>query len=156
MLVKTKHFGEINVEDNKLLLFEDGLLGLTEYKKFVIVFDSEDNNPIISWLQSTEDKNIALPIVNPLFVEPNYAPIIEDELIKKLGEVDEELLLIFSVMVIPEDVKEMTANLMAPIIIHTETKKGCQIIAENKEYSIKYPIYDNIKDIYNCSIKDGE
>ena len=37
------------------------------------------------------------------------------------------------------------ANLKAPFIINSDTRKGCQIIVENKDYEIKYNVYEALK-----------
>ena len=39
----------------------------------------------------------------------------------------------------------MTVNLMAPIIINTETRKGGQIIVEDEDLPVRYKIYDILK-----------
>ena len=36
----------------------------------------------------------------------------------------------------------MTANLKAPIVINADTRKGCQVIVENHDYKVKYPVYE--------------
>ena len=84
-----------------------------------------------------------------------YNPTVEDELLKDLGEYNENAFLIFCVAVIPEDIKKMTINRKAPIIIHTDTKKARQIIVENEDYEIKYPIYEHIIKIKE-QLKAGE
>lgn len=155
MQIMTKHFGEIEIDENKVITFTEGLFGLLDYKKYVIVYDNEDNNAILSWLQSLDDSNIALPIINPLFLGIEYNPTVEDELLKDLGEYNENAFLIFCVAVIPEDIKKMTINRKAPIIIHTDTKKARQIIVENEDYEIKYPIYEHIIKIKE-QLKAGE
>ena len=45
-------------------------------------------------------------------------------------------------MTVPEDIKQMSVNLMAPIIINADTRKGTQIVVENADYEVKYKIYD--------------
>ncbi|TCT14017.1 flagellar assembly factor FliW [Natranaerovirga pectinivora] len=145
MIIESKHFGEVEIDQDKVLNFQHGLLGLTEYKNFTILYDSEDDHPIISWLQSTEEKDFALPIINPLLVLEDYNPTIEDELLTELGELKEENLLVFNVVVIPDDITKMTTNLKAPIVINTDTKKGRQVIVENEDYEIKFPLYKELK-----------
>ena len=41
MLVKTKHFGEIDLGEDKILHFENGIFGFEEYKTYTILYDSE-------------------------------------------------------------------------------------------------------------------
>ena len=36
MLVKTRHFGEVNLDEDKVLTFEDGLIGFENCKRYTI------------------------------------------------------------------------------------------------------------------------
>lgn len=54
-------------------------------------------------------------------------------------------------MTVPSDLTKMTCNLKAPIILNTDTMKGIQLIADNEDYLVRYPIYDLLQ-----SRKDGE
>ena len=40
----------------------------------------------------------------------------------------------------------MTINLKAPIIVNADTLKGVQLIADNEDYAVKYPIYHILKE----------
>ena len=52
---------------------------------------------------------------------------------------------------VPSDLTKMSVNLQGPIIINVEKRLAVQLIVENKDYPVKYPIYDILK-----SGKDGE
>ena len=149
MLVQTKHFGEIDLSENKIITFDNGIMGFEEYKRYTILYDSskeeEGRRPAISWLQCLDLKELALPVINPILVKPDYNPYVEDELLNGLGELTEENLAIFLTMTIPSDITKMTSNLKAPIVINADTRKGCQIIAENPDYAVRYPVYDQFK-----------
>ena len=41
---------------------------------------------------------------------------------------------------IPEDVKETSVNMKAPLIINSVSRKGVQLIVENPEYEIKHKL----------------
>ena len=58
-----------------------------------------------------------------------------------LGELTEENLVILLTMTVPSNIKEMTVNLKAPIVINADTRKGTQIIVENQDYEVKYKVY---------------
>lgn len=146
MLVKTKYFGEIDLTEDKIITLDNGLMGFENYKKYTILYDSEaDGQPNISWLQSVEEPGLALPVISPFLVKPDYNPVVEDEVLKPLGELNEENLAIFLVLTVPSRPEEVTANLKAPVIINADTRQGCQIIVENKDYVIKYKVYDAIQ-----------
>lgn len=146
MLIKTRCFGEIDLEEDKILTFDNGILGFEDYKRYTILFNNEDGRTqIISWLQCVDEEMLAIPVINPLLVKEDYNPIIEDELFKSLGDLNDDNLLVLLTMTIPSDLEKMTANLKAPLIINSDTKKGCQIIVENKDYEIKYKVYEVLK-----------
>lgn len=143
MVIATKCFGEIEVDDGKIIEFETGILGFENYKKYTLIFDSEsDKTPVISWLQSVEEPSLALPVINPFIVMEEYNPVVDDEVLKKLGDFESEDLAAFVVLTVPTDVKKMTANLRAPILINADARKGCQIITENQDYPVRYEVYD--------------
>ncbi len=146
MLVKTRHFGEIDLTEDKILTFDNGILGFENYKKYAILFNNENaKEPTISWLQSLEEETLAIPVINPLLVKENYDPIVEDEWLKSLGGLEDENMLVLLTMTIPSNLENMTVNLKAPFIINSNTKKGCQIIVENKDYEVRYNVYNILK-----------
>lgn len=144
MLIKTRYFGEIDLTEDKIIYFENGLMGFRDYKKFTLLFDVEDGKDAnIMWLQSVEEENLALPVVNPYLVKEDYNPEVEDEWLTSLGELTEENICILLTITVPKDnVKGTTANLKAPLIINSDTRKGCQLIVENKDYEIRYNVYE--------------
>lgn len=142
MLVKTKFFGEVDLPEEKIVTLDRGLIGLEQYKKFTILYDCEKEESNISWLQSVDEPTLALPVIKPWLVKEDYNPVVEDELLSHIGELTEENLVILLTMTVPENLKEMSVNLKAPIVINADTRKGVQVIAENQDYEVKYKIYD--------------
>ncbi len=148
MLIKTKYFGDIDLNDDKIITFEQGIMGFEEYKRYTILFDmEEEDKPAISWLQSVEEQGLALPVINPFHVKPDYNPIVEDEILKPIGEINEQNLVILLSLTVPSDIEKLSANLKAPFIINSDTRKGCQIIVENQDYEVKYNIYKAVKQL---------
>lgn len=152
MLIKTKCFGEVDIAQEKIIRFENGLMGFEEFKEYTILFDSEkDAGKTIMWLQSLSEQSLAIPVVDPMLITEKYDPIVEDELLASVGEIKEDDMLILVTLTVPSDITKMTANYKAPIIINAGTLKGVQLIAENDDYMVKHPVYDIIK-----ARKDGE
>lgn len=146
MRVQTKFFGEVELDDNKVIEFPNGIIGFEDFKKFAIIYDIEDDRDTkISWLQSLEEPILALPVVDPLAVTTEYAPMIEDELLKPLGNPADEDLLFLLVMTVPSDMTKVTANMKAPVIISTEERKGVQLIVDNADYPVKFNVYESVQ-----------
>lgn len=145
MKANTRFFGEIEIDDDKIIKFEKGIIGFPDMKNFTLIFDQEaEDQNTISWLQSMDDADVAFPVLDPLVVCPDYNPQVEDELLKPLGEVREDNLFVLVMVTVPTDIKQMTVNLKAPIVINTDTKKASQLIIDNN-MPVKYNIYEFIK-----------
>ena len=146
MLANTKFFGEVELADEKVLEFPNGLIGFENYKKFAIMYDEESKGKTrISWLQSLEEPLLALPVIDPLAIVEEYIPVSEDELLETLGNPADEDLLFLLAMTVPSDMTKVTANMKAPIIINAATKKGVQLIVENEDYPVKFSVYDSVQ-----------
>lgn len=145
MLVKTKFFGEVDLPEEKIVTFDRGIIGFENLKRFTILYDCEKEETNISWLQSVEEPGFAMPVIKPWLVKEDYNPVVEDELLSGLGELTEENLVILLTMNVPPDLTKMSVNLKAPIIMNSDTRKGAQIVVENKDYVIKYRVYDILK-----------
>ncbi len=148
MLIKTKYFGDINLEEDKIITFAQGIMGFEDFKKYTILFDEEEGDkPSISWLQSLDEQGFALPVINPFHIRPDYNPVVEDEILKPLGDINDQNLVILLSLTVPTDITKMSANLKAPFIINSDTRKGSQVIVENQDYEVKYKVYDALKQL---------
>jgi flagellar assembly factor FliW len=146
MLVQTKFFGEIELDDDKVLEFPNGIIGFEDFKKYVLLIDEGvDGETKINWLQSVDEPVLALPVIDPLAIAPEYNPMIEDELLKPLGNPADEDLLFLLAMSVPADMTKVTANMKAPFIINTAACKGAQIIVENADYPVKFNVYESVQ-----------
>ena len=146
MIAKTKFFGEVELDDDKVIEFPNGIIGFEDYKRYAIMFDEDKDSEVrISWLQSLDEPLLALPIIEPLAVVSEYAPMIEDELLKPLGNPADEDLLLFLALTVPSDMTKITANMKAPFIINTVERKGAQLIVDNADYPVKFNVYESVQ-----------
>ena len=134
MKIGTKYFGNIEIGEEKIIHFENGVLGFEDYKDYTILYDNEKEKSFFSWLQSTEESSLAFPIVNPFNVVESYNPQINDDMLGSIGGISDEDTVVFLMATIPEDVKQASVNMKAPLIINASSRKGVQVIAEGQEY----------------------
>lgn len=141
MKIDTRYFGEIEIADEKIIHFEQGIPGFEEYKDYTILYDvEEEGEAFFSWLQSVTEKGLAFPIVNPFKVTEEYDPVVEDALLEEIGECTSDELAVFLLATVPADPKETTVNMKAPILINTVNRRAMQIIVENDNYEIRHKI----------------
>lgn len=143
MVVETKNFGEIEITDENIYTFDCGIPGFEQLKKFTII-KNDDGSPFC-WLQSLENGEISFIIMNVYNIFPDYDPLVYDDDLEDLGEIKNDSLIIYNIVVIPPVISKMSVNLKAPIVINAETKKGKQLITKNEDYPIKYYFYEELK-----------
>ena len=96
MVAETRLFGTVDIAEDKILEFPMGLIGFENLKKFAIIYDSDrEERSKISWLQSMEEPALALPIIHPSELIDDYGPIVEDELMKNIGDPADADILMF-------------------------------------------------------------
>lgn len=153
MKLTTRIFGEVEIEDSKIINFPNGIIGFPDLKRFTLMHDEEGDNNTIKWLQSVEEPDFAMPVIDPLIVSPDYSPEIDKNVIADIGDLNDEDILVLVTVTVPHDLTKMTVNLMGPFVINVENKKGVQAIVENNEYPVKFPIYEILQK--NKEAKEG-
>ena len=145
ILIRTKPFGEIKVEEKQIIDFPEGILGFDFIKKFIIL-DSDKNSPF-KWMQAYSEPDLAFIIIQPIYFVPDYELAISQSDLEAVGAEDINNLLVFSIVTIPANPSDMTANLQGPVIINPANKIGRQVISLSEKYRVKHKILDEMKKI---------
>lgn len=140
MKFKTRCFGELEVEETKIIHFEEGLPGFEYLHNFVFI-DSEDG--VFNYLQSLEEQMICFVVIDPYMIEPNYAPVIHENYFTKLGGGTNEDFVLLAIVCLKDKMEESTLNLAGPLLIHTDTKKAVQVVCEDRKYTTKHKLLPN-------------
>lgn len=146
MVIETKNFGDVEVDEKNIYEFEYGLPGFEDLRKFTIITDdSGEKKAPFCWLQSLEKPEISFIMMDVYNIVPDYNPLVYDDDLESIGEIEGDNLLIYNIVVIPQIVSKMSVNLKAPVVINLTTKKGRQVIVKNDDYQIKYYFYEELK-----------
>lgn len=144
MLLKTKHFGEINIDENKLVSFEETIPGFPYSKRYAFLFNEDETNPFC-WMQSIEENEVAFALLNPINILPDYSPNVTVEELAILGEIDMSEIAVYNILVVPKRIEDISVNLKAPIVINLQTQKGVQIILNDDRYKIRHNLQQEIQ-----------
>lgn len=147
MKMDTKSFGPIDVDESNVISFNSGLPGFPDDKRFILIFDKDDDKEAATfcWLQSIDNGDTAFAMLNPLGTLKNYKPIVSRGELGELEDSKEEDLLMYNIVVIPDDPAKTTVNLKAPVLIDANRKLGKQVVANNEEYTLRHFIVDELK-----------
>lgn len=143
MILETKHFGEIEFNENSILSFDSGLPGFENVRSYILI-DSPDEQPIFKWLQSVDSPQLAFAIANPFLIKKDYEIDISDADTGLLGIENEEDVAVYSILVVPEDLSKVSMNLKAPLIINVRNKKGAQIVLDTDKYTVRHYVVDEL------------
>ncbi len=146
MKIHTRIFGEIEIAEEKIITFENGIIGFPDLKRFTLLHDeARGTDAGIRFLQSIEEPGFAMPVMDPLIVKPDYDPEVNDELLAAAGKITPENLVVLVTVTIPKDLTKMTVNLQGPFVINAEERKACQVIVEGQDYPVKFPVYEILR-----------
>ena len=153
MKVSTTRFGELEVDKKDIIQFQEGLLGFENLTKFFIV-DPGDKT-LILWLQSINEPNVAFPILEPKIFDANYVAKLLPAELQSLGLENIQQASIYAILTIPQNIREISANLKAPIVINNETKTARQIVLQDSKLEVRAPVYLGLKRYIIAAASDG-
>ncbi len=144
MLLKTRHFGDITIDKDNIITFNDGIPSFENVKKYVVL-DNPNNESPFKWLQSVDEPDLAFAIINPFLIKADYDIDLDDDAINALDIEKEEEVLIYSIVVVPEDVSRISMNLKAPVVINSRSKKAMQVVLDTDKYSVRHYILEELR-----------
>ena len=136
MKVKTTRFGEIEVDQERVIRFEKGILGFPDDSDYVLLQTNDEGT--FFWLQSTSREELAFVVSDPLLFVPNYQVPVKRDDFEKIGLDD---MAAAQVLIIVNKVDRMlTGNLQGPLVINSLNHLGCQLVLSEKKYDTRHPL----------------
>lgn len=132
----TTRFGNVEIDDKKIITFRKGILGFPDLHEYAIL-DSNDKSPL-KWLQAIKDPAVAFVITDPLIFIPDYKIDVYRSDIEDIGVEKLEDVLNFVIVTVPRNPKKMTANLKGPILINTKNNEAKQLVLDDPKYDLRY------------------
>ncbi len=144
MILETKHFGQIEISEENILNFEEGILGFEEVRSFGLISNDDPESPF-RWIQAIENPELAFAIVDPFVVKKDYDFELSEEYVNALEIKEPSQVAVYSIVVVPEDLEKISMNLKAPIVINKDNKKAAQVILQTDKYTVRHYIMDELQ-----------
>lgn len=142
MKLKTKSQGVVDISDESVITIPEGLFGFEEYTKYALV---ESEYEPFFWLQSCEDSNLAFLVVDPFLISSEYEANIDDASLAKINIEKPEDIIIMTIVTVPNDGSNITANFQGPLVINKNNKKCLQAILGDNRWSTKVDIIKTLQ-----------
>jgi flagellar assembly factor FliW len=137
--VKTRNFGSIEVRSDQIINLEPGLLGFTQYHRYVLI-EHHQEAPFL-WLQCLDNSDLAFVVIDPRCLLSDYQPGSLAQVMRDMKvERPEDLKILVILTIPPGKPQEMTANLMGPVVVNLKTRQGRQLVVEDAHYSHKHRV----------------
>lgn len=141
--LKSKPFGEIEIENPVIIEIKEGIIGFESKKQYVLLDSKEEG--IFKWLQSADDPDLAFIVISPEIFHPNYKLEVSGEDLKSIGLESSKEAVCLVIVVVPDDPSKMSANLQAPIVINPKSFLAKQMISTNPQYTVRHYILDEMQ-----------
>jgi len=137
--IDTKFLGQVEVEKEQFITFEEGIPGFPDEKQFVLIPFGE-NTPFII-LQSTNTVQTGFVLAFPYLFKADYAFDLSDEDVEALSIEKQEDIITYAIVTLKDTLPNSTINLLAPIVINTKKQQGKQIILkDNHQELLHFPL----------------
>ncbi|HOO57220.1 MAG TPA: flagellar assembly protein FliW [bacterium] len=143
MKVATTRFGEFDIAEDQLFMLSSVLPGFPNTKRFFYI--QRDNIKPFQWMQSVEEPDVTFVVVDPASFFMDYNPSIPKSDLAEIDLNNQELVELMAIVVLPEDMTKMTANLKGPLIINREKRVLKQIFLETERWSVRESILEGIR-----------
>jgi len=141
MRIESRAYGPIEIEDRQVITFPAGILGFEHLHEYALL---DATQPGFYWLQSLENPGIAFIMLNPYDLRPDYVLDVPDEDLRSIAYGDEEDILVFAIVTIPEDESRISANLQGPVVINRAARLGRQAISLDPRWRTKHLILEEL------------
>ncbi|NOY39209.1 MAG: flagellar assembly protein FliW [Nitrospirae bacterium] len=122
----TTRFGNLEVPEEQVIHFPDGLFGFPDLKRYILMDHKETE---VKWLQAIDDAEVAFIVINPFLMNPSYQFEVPDTAKKLIGLEDVNDLAILVIVRVENN--RVMANFQGPLILNSATKKGFQLVVES-------------------------
>ncbi|MCU7741728.1 flagellar assembly protein FliW [Priestia megaterium] len=140
MKISTSYHGDIEIDNQQTLTFNQGIPGFLEETEFVILPLPEAE--AFQVLQSIQTKELAFIITDPFQFFLDYDFQLEPQEIEKLQLQQTEDAAVYVLLTMSDSVENITANLQAPVIINTKQQLAKQVILMNTAYETKHRLFE--------------
>lgn len=141
-LVYQTQYGEVTLDEEKLLSFADGIIGFSHCTVFGLAKHPGATESPILILQCVNDPEVNFAVIDYKSINVEYAENDYNEAIMTSGidAKDALLLLIIRGTENADGAKSVLVNTKAPIVLDTANKVAKQVILNNKELSTQHEL----------------
>ena len=135
MKISSPVVGEIEVSPERVITFPAGLPGFEACRQFALLHAEGNDAPQLFMLQSLDDADVGFTVTTPDILGLNYEFALSDAEVDDLQLTDPADVSVLLIVRRDGD-NPVHANVMAPLVINTATRRGLQKIIGKVDTSV--------------------
>lgn len=143
MKISSTRLGELEVVQEQIFFFPKGLPGFPGERKFAFLpeEDESEDKPMFAYLQSISNPALTFILVDPFAFFPAYELVIDDNTELVLGISGNNVPMIWTIATVKDEIKDMTVNLLAPLLFNINENIAGQMILDDSRYTTKHKVF---------------
>lgn len=143
MKILTSRFGEIEVPENAIFTFPEGILGFSDLRTFALL-EGKTGGPF-RWLQAGELPGLAFVLIDPSVVFPDYRVGVHPEDLAGIGLSEVSKGFVMVIVTMGAKPADMTANLQGPLVFNSEARQAKQLVLIDRTYTTRHRLFPEEK-----------
>lgn len=137
-VLRSELFGALDISDDDLIEFSEGLLGFPECRSWALLRGSKNGS---AWLQSADHAALIFLLVDPFEFFEGYGADLSDGELRRLHAKDASEIAVFAIVTLPNPGESVcTANLQGPVVVNLIARRGIQVVLGEDSFGVRAPI----------------
>lgn len=136
MILETSRFGKLEVDENRLITFDEGILGFGQQRRYALIQTGEGSG--FYWLQALDAPDVAFVVCDPRLFVADYQVPVKLEDLQSIGLAEPEKAQVFVIVNKVQDL--LTGNFQGPLVVNVENRHARQLVLGDKRYSTRHPL----------------
>ncbi|GAB4348966.1 MAG: hypothetical protein Kow0099_31810 [Candidatus Abyssubacteria bacterium] len=137
--IHSKALGETEISEHQIIVMPSGMIGFPACTRYALVPFHDPQVPFV-WWQCVDDPSLCFILIDPALIFPDYEVSVTAEELADIELQSERDASVYGVVTVPDDPREMTVNLMGPIVVNPSARRAKQLVLADPRYSARHKI----------------
>jgi flagellar assembly factor FliW len=137
--IHSKALGEIELAEHQIIEMPSGMIGFPSLARYALIPFDDPQVPFV-WWQCVDEPSLCFILIDPALICPDYVVNVPAEELEEIELQSVRDASVYGVVTVPADPREMTVNLMGPIIVNQSARKARQLVLADPRYSARHRI----------------
>ena len=131
--------GELEVPEDRIIAFERGIPGFESCLRYALL-DGEEDSPFY-YMHSVDDPAVSFVVADPFYFFRDFECVLPDHVIAELELKEPSDVTMLSLVIVSSNPVHSMINLLAPLVINRQTRRGLQYVMHDSAYGVRVPLF---------------